>query len=120
MAGWAGWRGKDTIGSVFLYFNKQKLYFYQDLTKKLEELMTKPTEQLQSKFWLTYKIIMFTLASQAGQSLEKDNRLIKDLMRKSFFENESQKERQFYAERLQHINNELSWFEDIESLTYSK
>ena len=51
---------------------------------------------------------MFTLASQAGQSLEKDNRLIKDLMRKSFFENESQKERQFYAERLQHINNELS------------
>lgn len=63
---------------------------------------------------------MFTLASQAGQSLEKDNGLIWDLMRKSFFENDSQKERQFYAEWLQHINNELSWFEDIESLTYSK
>jgi len=65
MSGWAGWRGKDDKGTVLLYFDKANLYRYPGIEEELEKLMNKSSEKLMSKYRLTYKIIMYTLFSNA-------------------------------------------------------
>jgi len=120
MAGWAGWRGKDKIGSVYLFFDKRKLNYYQDLELVLEQLMTKPVEALKSKYKLTYKIIMFTLTSSAGSSISQGQKQIRDLMKKSFFENDNQKERIAFIEQYESLEEELKTIDNINSLEYTE
>lgn len=70
MSGWAGRRGKDDKGTVLLYFDKGLLYWYDGIEDELEKMMSKTAENLKSKYRLTYKIIMYTLFSNASTDIK--------------------------------------------------
>jgi antiviral helicase SKI2 len=94
MAGRAGRRGKDTTGTVILYFDRKKCLLkilahtvYRDLPeeKEMREMMVGKGQELESKFKVTYKMILFILKSEHIK--------VTDIMRNSFIENSNEKDR---------------------------
>ena len=116
MAGRAGRRGKDKKGSVLIYFDRGELWKYNHIENDLDQMMNKNAESLQSKFRLTYKIILFSLNNQqSNETLASGKQVqISDLMRSSFSENETENMKLNCVERARELRSLLSSAKDID------
>lgn len=77
MAGRAGRRGKDDQGTVILYLDN-KLMRQGVTTNDMYEILENKGQPLESKFKLTYQMILYVLKNEEVK--------MEDLMKKSFFQ----------------------------------
>ncbi|CAB4067529.1 SKI2 [Lepeophtheirus salmonis] len=100
MAGRAGRRGLDSTGTVIILV-KDKVYESDELQRMM---LGKPT-RLESKFKLTYSMIL---------NLFKVRQLrVEDMMKRSFSEKDSQKNQSVYKERISKLKKEIVKNNDV-------
>lgn len=98
MAGRAGRRGKDTNGYCLL--NIDRAFGKPPTLDDFEKILENKGTPLESKLKLSYSMTLNVVKSDDVQ--------INDLLKTSFFENESEKERALAADRAQRLQIKIS------------
>jgi antiviral helicase SKI2 len=109
MAGRAGRRGKDDVGYSIMYFEKAQMFKNQGIADKMNDMMNIKSGNLESKYKLTYRIILHVLGR--GETGMKE---IQKIMRSSFLENDNYKAKLFETERIKMLEQKLGSCEEIE------
>lgn len=109
MAGRAGRRGKDDVGYSLLYFEKAQMYRQQGVADEIAQMMNVKSGSLESKYKLTYRIILHVLGK--GESGFEE---IQRIMKSSFLENENFKAKVSEGQRIKALEEKLDACQDIE------
>jgi len=107
MAGRAGRRGLDTTGNVVILCKNE----VHDMSELHSMMQGKPT-RLESKFRLTYSMIL--------NLLRVEQLRVEDMMKRSFAELDTQKKQAGYAEKAKTLKLQLEKMSDISSSSYTE
>ena len=107
MAGRAGRRGLDTTGNVVILCKNE----VHDMSELHSMMQGKPT-RLESKFRLTYSMIL--------NLLRVEQLRVEDMMKRSFAEMDTQKKQAGYAEKAKNLKLKLEKISDISSSSFSE
>ena len=109
MAGRAGRRGKDDVGYSLLYFQKSEMFRHQGIAENMNEMMNVKSGNLESKYRLTYRIILHILGK--GESGMEE---LHKIMKSSFLENDNVKAKLSESQRIKALEQKLETCQDIE------
>ena len=107
MAGRAGRRGLDTTGNVVILCKNE----VHEMSELHSMMQGKPT-RLESKFRLTYSMIL--------NLLRVEQLRVEDMMKRSFAELDTQKKQAGYAEKAKNLKLKLEKMSDISSSSFSE
>lgn len=107
MAGRAGRRGLDTTGNVVILCKNE----VHDMSELHSMMQGKPT-RLESKFRLTYSMIL--------NLLRVEQLRVEDMMKRSFAELDTQKKQAGYAEKAKNLKLQLEKMSDISSSSFAE
>ena len=111
MAGRAGRRGKDDVGYSMMYFEKSQMFMHQGIADKMNDMMNVKTGTFESKYKLTYRIILHVLSK--GETGMQE---IQKIMKSSFLENDNYKAKLSEVERIKSLEQQLDTCQEIECI----
>lgn len=110
MAGRAGRRGKDDKGYSLIYMPKAQMFMNQDVPNALQDMLNVKSGKLESKYKLTYRIILHVLSKDDGMHQ------LTRVMKSSFLENDSFNSKVDQIKKVNRLQEKLDNCADIECI----